>query len=132
MPHAEAVDLCSAMVVTKRTQLNWPDSGTPMTAASMKLALNLVVLAAEALPRGGELQVSLGNRDAGTAMEVVAASADAKLADEVRSAALGEASEDDLTPRTVQAYLVFLLADKGGSALTINEQGGENIHFKVL
>ncbi|MHA1563744.1 MAG: histidine phosphotransferase family protein [Alphaproteobacteria bacterium] len=136
MSHAEAVDLCSAMVVTKRTQLNWPVSANVTTAAQMKLALNLVVLTAEALPRGGEIRVSLGNGDAGSGdgslIEVVAAAADAKLADEVKAAALGEASEDDLTPRSVQAYLVHLLVERSGGALKIDEEAGESIHFKVL
>lgn len=131
MPHGEAVDLCSAMVVTKRTQLDWPDTGGPTTAATMKLALNLVLLAAEALPRGGVLQVSLGDGGDAHAMAVAAVAADAKLAGEVRAAALGEASEEELTPRSVQPYLVNLLAARLGAVLTIDEQPGENIRFKV-
>ncbi len=131
MPHGEAVDLCSAMVVTKRTQLDWPEASAPTTAAAMKLALNLVLLAAEALPRGGVLQVSLGDGSDSGAMEVVAEAGDAKLAEEVRAAALGEASEEELTPRSVQAYLVNLLVARQGGGLTIDEQPGENIRFKV-
>ncbi len=131
IPHNEAVDLCEAMVVTKRTRLDWPDSGAAATADIMKITLNMVVLAAEALARGGDIRVRLGARGDEPQVEILAASAEAKFSDEIRAAALGTAAEDDLTPRTVQAYLTHLLVAREGAELAIDVRPGEGVQFTM-
>lgn len=131
LSHAEAVDLCTAMVVSRRTRLDWPDSGQQAGADIMKIALNMVLLAAEALPRGGDLQVKVGVPGDDCPVTILAAASDANLSDEIKAAALGQAEESELTPRSVQAYLAYLLAVRHGSQLTIEEKTGAGIQFSV-
>jgi histidine phosphotransferase ChpT len=76
--------------------------------------LNLVLMAGDALVRGGRLDVGAEVKG-GTTEIVVRAEGDRLVLDaELRTALNGEASEDSLTPRAAAAWLVHLLAVESG------------------
>ena len=93
--------------------LYWPDSA-PGTAAApgeaAKLLLNLCLLGAECLPRGGDLHADIAILDDGVGIAISADGTGAILRDDLRNALQGGANSNDLTARNVHAYLVSLLA----------------------
>ena len=58
---SELKALAAGMLKNTKVALDWPDSGNnpPIQGRGGKLVLNLVFLIAEALPRGGEVRVTL-------------------------------------------------------------------------
>jgi histidine phosphotransferase ChpT len=87
----------------------WSAEASALPTEWHKLACNLAVLAAEALPRGGV--VRLEARPGGGL--VVTAQGDAlNVTDEVRAAIARTATADALTSRTVQGYFTAHLASR--------------------
>lgn len=104
-----------------KTELDWRLDGlvAQAPAGSGKLLLNMVALAAETLPRGGAITVSVPNDE--MVLSVAASGERAALRPESR-AALGDSIDlDELTPRSVQAYFTRVLAQTLGSDLELSE-----------
>jgi histidine phosphotransferase ChpT len=115
-----------------RTRLEWAASdGIALPPGGGKLLLNLLMLAGEALPRGGKLAVSLKPEAEGIALEVVATGADAKLSDEVAAALAAANPPADLTARTVQAYYAGQLAAGFGQRLEALLSAPGELHFRL-
>jgi len=93
----------------------WPDA-LPVPRGWEKLACNLLVVAAEALPRGGTIRMAPGADDASLA--VVAAGAEARLAPSALALLTGPIDPEALTPRTVEAAFVAMLARRLGIVVT--------------
>jgi histidine phosphotransferase ChpT len=92
-----------------------------------RVACNMVVLAAEALPRGGNIQVTAASGKTGL---VVKGAGDAvNLTAELRAVLDGTATVADLTARTVQAYYTVKLAEAVGAKLTLAEPAPGNVTF---
>ena len=84
--------------------LDWRVTGTEPPAATARLLLNLVLIARDALPRGGAIEVTLAD-DAWT---VIARGTPTTLADEARSVLIDGAAASG--PRGAQALLAHRLA----------------------
>jgi histidine phosphotransferase ChpT len=95
--------------------LAWPDAPPSLDGASARLLLNLVLLAKDALPRGGRIRVETGAADG---VKVVAHGEPAALSDEAK-AVLHEGA-DPTGPRGAQAYLARLLAEKAGGRFNVS------------
>jgi histidine phosphotransferase ChpT len=97
---------------------DWPAEATTLPVDWQKLACNMLVLAAEALPRGGKVLVR-PLRAGVSGIEVAAEGDTINLTPEVR-AALDEATmADSLTSRTVQAYFTARLAAALGARFLV-------------
>lgn len=97
----------------------WDDDASALPVEWQRLACNLVVLAAEALPRGGKVQVSCPGTKQGVAVkaEGVALNLPSDW-----SAAFGSGlALDDLTARNVHAYYTALLAGALRARVTLTE-----------
>jgi|HubBroStandDraft_1064217.scaffolds.fasta_scaffold00449_5 histidine phosphotransferase ChpT len=81
-----------------------------------KLACNLVLIAAEALPRGGT--VILDGADAG-GISVTASGEGARLTDPVSALLAGSAVSEALSARTVQAAFTAALARRGNAVVEV-------------
>lgn len=93
--------------------LAWPDPPPSLDGGTARLLLNLVLLAKDALPRGGRIRVDTG---AAEGVRVVAHGEPAALSEEAR-AVLNDGVEPT-GPRGAQAYLVRLLAEKAGGCFS--------------
>lgn len=96
-----------------RVTLDWhPDrsggSALQRRGAS-KMALNLILLADEALPYGGTIAVN--EKVAPNAVEISATGRQVQLRDDAKLALEGKVGADALTPRTVHAYTTGRFAD---------------------
>ncbi len=113
----EARRLAEELLQHGKVRLDWPveqDVRQPPRGTA-RLALNMVMLAAECLPRGGVLRV----RCAGTAVEVSAEGQDPKGGDDIAAAFRADCPAAALSPRTVQAYFAARLAEGLGARLDV-------------
>lgn len=116
-----------------RVKLDW--SMTPETlalpAGAGKLLLNMILLAADALPRGGRILALTAGEGAAIRFAVRATGTDAKLTEDEAAALAALTPPNDLTPRTVQAYLAGRLATRFGASLKAQPVGPGEVLFEV-
>lgn len=94
----------------------------------LKLALLASLLAEEALPRGGSLQVAGGSMG----INVTAAGVGCALRPEMGPALAGRVAEADLGPRSVLSYAVPLIATAYGLSFMVEETGMANkVCFRI-
>ncbi|HEU0118002.1 MAG TPA: histidine phosphotransferase family protein [Alphaproteobacteria bacterium] len=91
-----------------KVTLNWPDDQPPAATAQagyLKVILNMIILAEEVLPYGGvvSLRAATDGSTAGCRFEIVGRSA--QLSPQMQAALIGSALVEELTPRTIQAYI---------------------------
>ncbi|MBX6321247.1 MAG: hypothetical protein IRY94_05415 [Rhodospirillaceae bacterium] len=105
-----------------KVRLDWPaeHAAAQPPRGTARLLLNMVMLAAECLPRGGVLRVRCG----GGAVEVAAEGQDPRGGGEIEAALKADCPADALTPRTVQAYFAARLAERLGTRLAVAAHAG--------
>ncbi len=118
-------ELVAGFLSHSKAELDWSSDpvpeGTPDGTA--KLLLNMVALAAEALPRGGTVGVTMGGGSAGFELEVKAVGADAGLRQEAEAALSDDIAVEDLTPRNVHGYFTKLMAKRLGGNMRAEQIG---------
>lgn len=128
----EARRLAMEFVAGGRCTLDWPSAmDLPGRAGAGKLLLNLVLLAAESLPRGGAVAVGQSATAAALTIAVMASGSGARLSDDVSAALAPDAAAEGLTPRSVQAYFAARLAERLGGTLAASVVAPERVSFAV-
>lgn len=122
----EAVALAQEFLQTGKAQLNagnLPDSsGIP--AGYGKLALNLIILGADALPRGGTIQFQVRSPQLGQgAIEIDCAGQQIAWSEEFGRAIGGKLQAEDLTAHNILPYVSSAFAQRLGMTLSISQQG---------
>jgi histidine phosphotransferase ChpT len=115
-----AKQLAEGLLDGPKTTLIWgpAPAGLNVPAAAPKLALNLVLLGTEMLPRGGEIAVALQAAGSRLIVSVVASGRDARLPEEVGAAMAAPADPPPpLTARTVHGFFTARLAEAAGGRL---------------
>ncbi|MFS0736114.1 histidine phosphotransferase family protein [Sphingomonas sp. 1P06PA] len=105
----------------RRIQLGWMVSDPSLPKGAIKILLNLALIGADALVRGGRLDI--GAEDG----EIVVRAEGPRLVldPELRTALLGEVEPSQLTPRAAAAWLVHSLArDQGGEVMVSDADEG--------
>jgi len=97
-----------------KVRCDWPDAADTLPPEWQRLACNMLVLAAELLPRGGV--VTIAPRGSAGA-EVTAEGETVTVAPELQTALGDGAGVDGLTPRTVHAFYTARLAQHLGARL---------------
>lgn len=124
----DARALAVALMEDGKIRLDWPVPGPEVEAAGgrkvAKLLLNLLLVANEALPRGGTVRVALTASGDALRVEIAAEGAQAKLADELRQA-FARGAQGGPTPRAVPAWLAQLAAEAVRGTLGVRE--AENV-----
>ncbi len=108
-----------------RIEINWLVEEATLSKTAIKLLLNIVLIAGDALVRGGRLDI--GVEVAGNRTEIVVRAEGPRLVldPELRTALTGETGENALTPRAAAAWLVHRLAvDSGGAAMVSSADAG--------
>jgi histidine phosphotransferase ChpT len=122
-----ARDVVMGLLEGGKTRCNWDDAVSALPVEWQRVACNMVVLAAEALPRGGNLQVIAVPGKSG--IEVNAAGDTINLTPELRAVLSGNAAITDLTARTVHAYYTGKLAEALNTKLTVAEPSPGTVVF---
>ncbi len=100
-----------------KIEINWLVTAPTLSKTAIKVLLNLVLIAGDALVRGGRLDI--GGEVVGGKTEIAIRAEGARLVldPELRTALSGQADEALLTPRAAAAWLVHTLAiESGGHA----------------
>jgi len=136
----EALAIAGAVIETNRVRLAGKAMGSGVDADTayrlarpvLKLLLKILVLGAEALPRGGQLAVGLAAQGAGMALKVQAEGDQAGLTPETQAALAGRIDPGTLTARTVHAYFTGRLSeDLSLSIETAQSQGSYSFTVKL-
>jgi len=118
-----ARSLAASFLEEGKVELDWPEPPSAAEAAAgrraAKAILNLVIVAADCLPRGGRVAIEAVPVDAGLSIRVRAAGMQARLADDHR-ASLG-ASRGAPTPRGIPSWIVRALVDAGKGSVEVTE-----------
>ena len=108
-----------------RIQLSWMVDEPTMSKSALKVLLNLVLIAGDALVRGGRLDVGAEKHDGGLDIVVRAEGSRIVLDPELKKALAGDSAEDQIAPRAAAAWLVHcLVADGGGEVQVMESEEG--------
>jgi len=124
----EAKKLLGKGVVGEKNTLIWPDEeieGAWLYGdQALKLFLNMVHLAGECLPRGGDIEIFIEPDTGGNAdrvnFTITAAGQGARIEESVLAAMMGQVEEDDLSPRSSQGYLLRRIAESCNGSLSVD------------
>ncbi|HEY9554664.1 histidine phosphotransferase family protein [Allosphingosinicella sp.] len=108
-----------------RIQLGWMVDEPTMSKSALKVLLNLVLIAGDALVRGGRLDVGAERHGDGLDIVIRAEGSRIVLDPELKRTLSGDSSEDQIAPRAAAAWLVHCLVAEGGGQVQVmdNEEG---------
>ncbi len=139
MSVAEARDLATGVIPSTRLELDWRTDalhgngeGLSFPVDEIRLGLGLVLIGADALPKGGTLRVRWVATTAGTEMTVVAQGTSADLPETLVAAMNPDVSAVALTSRTVHAYFTAALARRLGTIVDIDGANADEVTLMVL
>jgi len=105
---------------------DWEPAVSSLSSEWQRLACNLAVVAAEALPRGGRIAV----RSTGAAGVEIEASGETVLVNrDVMAALAGTAKASELTSRTIHGHVTAKFAEQLGAFATLSESGPNRALF---
>ena len=108
-----------------RIAIGWMIEEATLSKTAIKVLLNLVLIAGDALVRGGRLDIGAEIRADRTEIAVRAEGPRLILDPELRTALTGQTGDGELTPRAAAAWLVHRLAvDSGGEAMVSSADAG--------
>jgi histidine phosphotransferase ChpT len=111
---------------TTKARLSWEPKQSSAPKDLVRLCLNLMLVALDCIPRGGEVNASLApDGEEGFAFTVHASGQGARVPDSIRDAMDGTIRLEDLDARLVQPYFTGHLSRMMGGHLSIAPQGGE-------
>jgi histidine phosphotransferase ChpT len=102
-----------------KVTLQWDEIG--IDPAHGRLVLNMVMLAREALPFGGDIRVT---RESEGRITVNAAGKRAAFRPDIENVMKNEVSPEELDPRTVHGFFLRNLAHRTGGALSVLQDDG--------
>ena len=121
---ADARQLVTPAVLGERCSFQWDDDeGAPLAVGDrgLKLVLNMSLLAAETLPRGGGITARFIRKDELTTIELQAEGQGARLEQDVRRAMSLECTADEVTPKSAPALLAGVLVQDIGGELLVDD-----------
>lgn len=100
-----------------KVKLGWMVEASALPKTSLKILLNLALIAGDALVRGGQLDIGAEGGELVIRAEGPRIALDAEL----RNALLGEADPDFLSPRAAAAWLVHIYASENGGSVQLSQ-----------
>lgn len=130
---ADLMGLANAYFEEGRTTLTWPDSAVAPNLEDGwgKLLMNLLPLATDTLPRGGDLMISLDEEIDRCCIAVASVGEGARVSEECRLAMAPDVSLETLTPRSIHAYFTSRLAARLGAEIVTEELTEGKVAFSV-
>ena len=122
----EAVALAQDFLQHGKAQLSAPDlpDSSAVPAGYGKLILNLIILGADALPRGGTITLAIRSPKLGAgSIEVDCAGQQIAWSDEFTRAIKRDLQAEELTAHNILPYVSGTFAERLGMSLAINQSG---------
>jgi len=111
----------SLLSSSRRIELGWLVDEPTLPKAATKILLNLVLIAADALARGGRMDVGAETQGATTEIAVRIEGPRVLLDAELRRMLVEGEGADGVSPRAAGAYLVHEMARGAGGAVQVSE-----------
>lgn len=121
-------DLLSALLDGGKVAGEWEEDVSELSPEWQRIACNLAVLAAEALPRGGRIRI---RTEAPEGVAVEAAGDTVLLNPEVMAALKGDVLPEELTSRSIHGYVTVKFAERLGAPGVLQESDGSRAVFTV-
>lgn len=115
----DAEQVARNLFANERTTLTWNAPRLLLPKNKVKVLLNLCLIANTAIPRGGDITVSIDGDENDTRMEVRASGKSVRLASGIQALVAGEPEEDSIDAHGIQAYYTGLVARACGIAVAI-------------
>jgi histidine phosphotransferase ChpT len=122
----EAVALAQEFLANGKAQLDAPDlpDSSTIPAGYGKLALNLIILGADSLPRGGTIRFQVRSPQLGQgSIEVDCAGQQIAWSEEFARAIGGKLQAEELTAHNILPYVASAFAQRIGLTLSVSQQG---------
>ena len=129
----EAKLVIAPMVTSSgRTLLDWAVPAQMMPKRAVKILLNLVLLANDALVRGGTLSVDAEVRSGEQEIVIRARGPKIIMDSAIRDALTGRLDPAAVDSRTAAAWMAYMLAVQGGGMLQLAEPDAEHLVIGAL
>jgi histidine phosphotransferase ChpT len=116
----DAEQVARGLFADARTTLNWNAPRILMPKNKVKLVLNLCLIAAAAIPRGGVIAVTVSGEGEETAVSVEARGTNARLAQAIPSLLAGRPDEGSVDAHGIQAFYTGLVARSAAMDITVH------------
>jgi histidine phosphotransferase ChpT len=116
-PLEDARRLTESLYAREKAKIRWGIEPESLPKDQVKLLVNLVVVAASTIPRGGEVDVGMSRSGDRVGFQLKAVGSHASLPESIRLIFAGEAPLDGLDARSVQSYYAYRLARSLGMSL---------------
>lgn len=126
----EAGDVATEFFKAGKAKLDWQAPRGAIDKEMIRVLLNLANMAADAIPRGGQLTVKIEPARHNVAVAITAKGPRANLPQDIRDGLELKTPFSELTGRTVQPYVTALLAKKLGSKIEVTF-GPETLRFDI-
>ena len=124
----ELKSLTSDMYEGGKATISWGDCVDGIEKNTARLLLNLVMLAVQAVPRGGDVVISATEANGATTVSLAATGPKSRLDANVEKTLAGKAPEDGFDGRTIQPFYAGMIArELKGSVTALVE--GETVNF---
>jgi len=125
----EAHKALTAFLDGSRIRLEWNVGRSALEKSTLKLLLNLALVAAESIIREGEIQVELHAPERASDLEVTAIADRLVFPDAMRAALSGQLREDALDPKTAPAYLAWSIASELSSDIVVSLEDAKTLRM---
>lgn len=127
--------LIEELAQEKKFEPLWSEIGQPFAGEISKnfgkLLLNLALLAADCLPRGGQIAFKIPNFPENSGVLVSVSGDRCQLRDDIRSGLEPDLSAEDLTTRNIVGFFCNLLVKSSGKSLILREKSPHSIEFQI-
>ncbi|MDA5193164.1 histidine phosphotransferase family protein [Govanella unica] len=122
-----ARDAAAAFFSGGKVMLEWRPAVQELSKDGLKALLNLVLVAGEALLRGGRLTVEGGRSNGALELVIHAEGERLMLKPEMEEVLGGRVAQADLTPKTAPAYLASIAAAAAGGGVDVRRVGENSV-----
>lgn len=125
--------LSEGLLMSSKVSLRWaPDFPTSLPGSAGKILMLLVFLSAEALSRGGRIDIRAQEFSDGLAVACVAEGDGADLKPEIQSVLADDWSSDQLSARAVPARILAILARENTARIEFSNAEAGQVTLAVL
>ncbi|MGB8276913.1 MAG: histidine phosphotransferase family protein [Methylovirgula sp.] len=127
----DAEQVARGLLADDKTRLEWDAPRVLMPKNKVKLVLNLCLIAAAAIPRGGMIKVAIGGIDGTPRIVVEATGPNARLASHVPQLLAGAPAGHSVDAHGIQAYYTGLVAQAADLTLAL-ATAGDSVRIEAL
>jgi histidine phosphotransferase ChpT len=118
----DAEQVARGLFADEKTKLVWNATRVLMAKNKVKLLLNLCIIAAAAIPRGGVIEVTITGEADSIVIKLEAKGTNARLAHGVKTLVAGTPENDNVDAHGIQAFYTGLVARACGMNVEIDAQ----------